>query len=89
MFGVGLHFHLKDLLAVRGIAISGAVVQSAVATALGALAFHTLGWTWSSGIVFGLTLSVASTVVLIRVLSEGGARKVRWAQRRRYAPRAR
>src|SRR6186997_1108051 len=44
MFGVGLHFHLKDLLAVKNIAIPGAIVQSAAATALGALAFHSLGW---------------------------------------------
>jgi monovalent cation:H+ antiporter-2, CPA2 family len=73
MFGVGLHFHVKDLLAVRGIAIAGALVQSAVATALGAIAFHNLGWDWSSGLVFGLALSVASTVVLIRVLSDNGA----------------
>jgi len=73
MFGVGLHFHLKDLMAVRGIAIAGAVVQSATATALGAVSFHALGWSWSSGIVFGMALSVASTVVLIRVLADSGA----------------
>jgi CPA2 family monovalent cation:H+ antiporter-2 len=72
MFGVGLHFHLKDLLAVRGIAMAGAVVQSATATALGAFAFHSFGWNWSSGVVLGLALSVASTVVLIRVLSDNG-----------------
>lgn len=70
MFGVGMHFHLKDLWAVRGIAIAGAVVQSAVATALGAFAFHALGANWTSGIVLGLALSVASTVVLIRVLAD-------------------
>src|SRR4051795_13599712 len=72
MFGVGMHFHLKDLLSVRGIAIAGAVVQSATATALGAFAFHALGLSWTSGIVLGLALSVASTVVLIRVLSDNG-----------------
>jgi CPA2 family monovalent cation:H+ antiporter-2 len=72
MFGVGMHFHVKDLLAVRGIAIAGAVVQSATATALGALAFHALGLSWTPGIVLGLALSVASTVVLIRVLSDNG-----------------
>jgi CPA2 family monovalent cation:H+ antiporter-2 len=72
MFGVGMHFHVKDLLAVRGIAIAGAVVQSATATALGALAFHALGLNWMPGIVLGLALSVASTVVLIRVLSDNG-----------------
>jgi CPA2 family monovalent cation:H+ antiporter-2 len=72
MFGVGLHFHIKDLLAVRGIAVAGAVVQSATATALGAFAFHALGLSWMSGVVLGLALSVASTVVLIRVLSDNG-----------------
>ena len=72
MFGVGLHFHLKDLMAVRTIAAAGALAQSTVATALGAWVFHALGWNWSQGIVFGLALSVASTVVLIRVLSGSG-----------------
>lgn len=72
MFGVGLHFRLKDLLAVKNIAVAGAIVQSAVATALGAATAHAFGWSWSSGIVFGLALSVASTVVLIRVLSDYG-----------------
>jgi CPA2 family monovalent cation:H+ antiporter-2 len=73
MFGVGLQFHLKDLLAVKGIAISGALVRSAIITVLGGLAFRAFGWDWSSGVIFGLTLSVASTVVLIRVLTENGA----------------
>jgi CPA2 family monovalent cation:H+ antiporter-2 len=72
MFGVGMHFHLKDLLAVRNIAVAGAVVQSATATALGSLTFHALGLSWSAGVVLGLALSVASTVVLIRVLSDNG-----------------
>jgi CPA2 family monovalent cation:H+ antiporter-2 len=72
MFGVGLHFHLKDLLAVKKIAMVGAVVQSAVATALGAVTAHAFGWSWSTGIVYGLALSVASTVVLVRVLSDHG-----------------
>jgi CPA2 family monovalent cation:H+ antiporter-2 len=72
MFGVGLHFHLKDLLAVKNIAVAGAVVQSAVATALGAVTAHAFGWSWTSGIVFGLALSVASTVVLVRVLTDNG-----------------
>ena len=70
MFGVGLQFHLDELLAVRRVAIPGAIAQSAVATALGAVAAHLLGWSWPAAIVFGLTLSVASTVVLIRVLSD-------------------
>lgn len=68
MFGVGLQFHFKELLAVKRIAIPGAVVQSLVATVLGAVTVHFLGWSWSAGLVFGLALSVASTVVLTRVL---------------------
>jgi monovalent cation:H+ antiporter-2, CPA2 family len=68
MFGVGLHFHLKDLLAVRNIALLGALTQSAVATVLGALAGWAFEWSWSASIVFGLALSVASTVMLTRVL---------------------
>jgi len=70
MFGIGLHFHVEELLAVRRIAIPGAIVQSAVATGLGAATAHAFGWSWSSGIVFGIALSVASTVVLARVLSD-------------------
>ena len=68
MFGVGLQFHLKELLAVRRIAIPGAVGQSIVATVLGTAAGCWMGWDYMSGIVFGLAISVASTVVLIRVL---------------------
>ena len=70
MFGVGLQFHVKDLLAVRRVAIPGAIVQSVTATALGASLAHAAGWSLGSGIVFGIALSVASTVVLIRVLSD-------------------
>jgi CPA2 family monovalent cation:H+ antiporter-2 len=70
MFGVGLQFHVEDLLAVRRVAIPGAVVQSLTATALGALLAHWAGWSLSSGIIFGIALSVASTVVLVRVLSD-------------------
>lgn len=70
MFGVGLHFHLDDLLAVRRVAVPGAVGQSLIATLLGAVAARTFGWSWSAGIVFGLAISVASTVVLLRVLSD-------------------
>ncbi len=73
MFGVGLHFHLKDLLAVRTVAIAGAICQSTVATLLGAAAAIAFGWSWSAGIVFGLALSVASTVVLTRVLVDNDA----------------
>jgi CPA2 family monovalent cation:H+ antiporter-2 len=70
MFGIGLHFHLDDLLAVWRIAIPGAVIQSATATILGAFVAHAFGWGWTSGLVFGIALSVASTVVLVRVLSD-------------------
>jgi CPA2 family monovalent cation:H+ antiporter-2 len=70
MFGVGLHFHIEELLAVRRIAIPGAVGQSAVATLLGAAVGAAFGWGWQAGVVFGLALSVASTVVLTRVLSD-------------------
>jgi len=68
MFGVGLQFHLKDLLAVRKIAIVGALAQSAVTTVLGTLAGQAFKWSWSASVVFGLALSVASTVMLTRVL---------------------
>src|SRR5438093_27654 len=70
MFGVGLHFHLKELLAVRRIAIPGAVAQSVVATLLGCLVGSGFGWSPSAGVVFGLAISVASTVVLLRVLAD-------------------
>jgi len=70
MFGVGLQFHLDELLAVRRVAIPGAVAQSAVATALGALLARAIGWDWSAGLIFGIALSVASTVVLVRVLAD-------------------
>ena len=71
MFGVGLQFHVEELLAVRRIAIPGAAAGIAAATALGATAAYYLAeWTWVSSIVFGLSLSVASTVVLVRVLSD-------------------
>ena len=70
MFGVGLHFSLKDLLSVRAIAVPGAVVQIAVATLLGMGLGWALGWPIGGGLVFGLALSVASTVVLLRALQE-------------------
>ena len=70
MFGVGLEFHLKELLAVRKVAIPGAVVQCLVATALGAALTWAFGWEWHAGLIFGLAISVASTVVLLRVLSD-------------------
>ncbi|WP_374655483.1 YbaL family putative K(+) efflux transporter [Phenylobacterium sp.] len=70
MFGVGLHFSVKDLLAVRKIAVPGALAQMAVATVLGIGLSALLGWPLISGLVFGLALSVASTVVLLRALQE-------------------
>ncbi len=70
MFGVGLHFSLRDLLSVRAIAIPGAIGQIAVATLLGMALAWVLGWGAGAGFVFGLTLSVASTVVLLRALQE-------------------
>jgi monovalent cation:H+ antiporter-2, CPA2 family len=70
MFGVGLQFHIEELLAVRKVAVPGAVVQSAVATGLGVIVAQAAGWSLQAGIVFGIALSVASTVVLIRVLSD-------------------
>ncbi len=70
MFGVGLHFSLKDLLAVRAIAIPGALAQIAFATLLGLGFALLIGWTIAAGLVFGLALSVASTVVLLRALQE-------------------
>src|SRR5690606_11832870 len=68
MFGVGLHFSLRDLLSVRKIAIPGAVVQIGVATLMGMGLGWFLGWRTLEGFVFGLALSVASTVVLLRAL---------------------
>lgn len=70
MFGVGLHFSLKDLWAVRAIAVPGAVGQMAVATVVGMGLAYLLGWSAGAGLVFGLSLSVASTVVLLRSLQE-------------------
>jgi CPA2 family monovalent cation:H+ antiporter-2 len=72
MFGVGLHFSLEDLLAVRRIALPGAVAQITVATALGMFVTSLWGWSLAAGIVFGLALSVASTVVLLKALESRG-----------------
>jgi CPA2 family monovalent cation:H+ antiporter-2 len=70
MFGVGLHFSFKDLLLVKGIAIPGAVAQMTVATLIGMALARFAGWSAGAGIVFGLSLAVASTVVLVRALQE-------------------
>jgi CPA2 family monovalent cation:H+ antiporter-2 len=72
MFGVGLHFSVADLLAVRRIALPGALLQIAVATTLGAALALGWGWDLAAALVFGLSLSVASTVVLLRALESRG-----------------
>ena len=72
MFGVGLHFSMRDLLEVKGIALPGALLQIAVATAMGIGMAWWWGWSLGAGLVFGLALSVASTVVLLRALESRG-----------------
>ena len=72
MFGVGLHFSLNDLLAVRRIAVPGAVVQMGLATVLGMAIAWWWGWSWGAGLIFGLSLSCASTVVLLKALEARG-----------------
>ncbi len=72
MFGVGLHFSLRDLLSVKSIAVPGAVGQIAVATGAGVVLAWALGWSLGAGLIFGLSLSVASTVVLLRALQDRG-----------------
>ncbi len=70
MFGVGLHFHLKDLLAVKNVAIPGAVGQSLIATILAMMIFSAFGLPLKTGMVLGMAMAVASTVVLMRVLMD-------------------
>jgi monovalent cation:H+ antiporter-2, CPA2 family len=72
MFGVGLHFSIGDLVAVRRIAVPGALGQIVVATALGVLVGSLAGWSLGEGLVLGLAISVASTVVLLRALEQRG-----------------
>lgn len=72
MFGVGLQFHIQELLAVRRVAVPGALGRSLVVTGLGTLVGVGFGWGWAHGLVFGLALSIASTVVVMRVLADGG-----------------
>ncbi len=72
MFGVGLHFSVKDLLSVKGIALPGALAQMAIATLLGMLVAHVWGWSLGAGLIFGLSLSCASTVVLLKALTSQG-----------------
>ena len=82
MFGVGLHFSLGDLLSVRAIALPGAAVQIAIATLLGMALGWAMGWPLGAGLVFGVALSCASTVVLLRALEE---RRLLESQRGRIA----
>jgi len=82
MFGVGLHFSLRDLLSVKNIAVPGALIQIAVATLLGLGLALSMGWSLAAGLVFGLALSVASTVVLLRAMQ---ARDLINSQRGRIA----
>jgi CPA2 family monovalent cation:H+ antiporter-2 len=70
MFGVGLQFHAEDLWAVKPVVVPGAILQMAVIAGLGMLAGLAMGWPWGQGLVFGLCLSVASTVVVMRALSD-------------------
>src|SRR5216117_4362806 len=72
MFGVGIHFSLPDLWSVRWVAIPGAVGQIVIATAVTALVVPLWGWTYAHGMVFGLAISISSTVVLIRSLTDVG-----------------
>jgi CPA2 family monovalent cation:H+ antiporter-2 len=70
LFGIGLRFHLRELLAVWNIAIPGALIQSTLSTGLMAVILHLMGWDWVSGIILGMAISVASTVVMALVLNE-------------------
>jgi len=72
MFGVGLHFSINDLLSVKRIALPGAMIQMATATLMGMWLAHTWGWTIGEGLIFGLALSCASTVVLLKALESRG-----------------
>src|SRR3546814_1324235 len=74
MFGVGLHFSLRDLLSVRKIAVPGAIVQITAATLMGMGLAWVLDWSMLAGFFFGLSLSVASTVVLLRALDRKSTR---------------
>lgn len=70
MFGVGLHFKWQDLASVKSIAIPGAIIQTFVAATVGAIVIHKIGGSWESGVMIGLAIGVASTVVLVRVLTD-------------------
>ena len=88
MFGVGLHFSTDDLLAVKWIAVPGAILQIVLAAAIGMFVALSWGWSFGAGLVFGLCLSVASTVVLLRALDERNAvQSANGTDRRRLAHR--
>lgn len=70
LFGIGLRFHLKELIAVWRVAVPGALIQSALSTVLMAVLMRLLGWSWQSGVILGIAVSVASTVVMALVLAE-------------------
>lgn len=70
LFGIGLHFNLGDLIAVWRVALPGAIIQSTLSTGALAVLLHLVGWTWTSGIILGMAISVASTVVMALVLAE-------------------
>src|SRR5262249_38770740 len=70
MFGVGVHFRVDDLLKVKNIAIPGAIGQTLITAAVTAFSVYGMGWTLISGIILGLSIGVASTVVLVRILLE-------------------
>lgn len=72
LFGIGLRFHLRELIAVWRIALPGALIQSTASTVALAGALNLLGWTWTSGLILGMAISVASTVVMALVLAEWG-----------------
>src|SRR6185503_2420146 len=70
LFGIGLHFDLRKLAAVWRVAVPGALIQSALSTLSLALLLHLMGWNWTSGLILGMAISVASTVVMALVLGE-------------------
>ncbi|NWF74444.1 MAG: cation:proton antiporter [Nitrospirae bacterium] len=70
LFGIGLRFHLRELIAVWRVAIPGAVIQSTLSTTALAALLHLMGWSWTSGFMLGMAISVASTVVMALVLAE-------------------
>lgn len=72
LFGIGLRFHLRELIAVWRIALPGALIQSTASTLAVAAALHLMGWTWTAGLILGMAISVASTVVMALVLAEWG-----------------